>query len=134
MTQILPVVPVQDFRERIEVDATYATDEKLQKYLDAAARIVGHDLQDLEEDQPARRQDARAPARMLKDQDFSTSANVAEAIAQIAVKIWDLRPRGVQTLDMDGAPDPPAMPATAGLVRSVRGLLLPEMATGGLTV
>lgn len=114
----LPGVPVADFRERIEVDATYATDEKLQKYLDAAARIVGHELED--PDHP--------------DQDFSAAENVAEAIAQIAVKVWDLRPRGVQTLDMDGAPDPPAMPATAGLVRAVRGLLLPEMPTGGVTV
>jgi hypothetical protein len=110
----MPPGDVDDLRQRLEVDATYASDTLLGKYLQVASVIVANELD--------------------PEADHTADANVAEAVQQIAVKVWDLRPRGVQTLDMDGAPDPPAMPATAGLVRSVRGLLLPSMPDGGITV
>jgi hypothetical protein len=113
MTMILPPGDVDDLRQRIEVDPSTASDELLLRYLAQAARIVGNEL---------------PPGG-----DYSAEPTVAEALQQIAVKLWDLRPRGVQSLDMDGGAEPPAMPATAGLVRSVRGLLLPVMPDAGIT-
>jgi Phage gp6-like head-tail connector protein len=114
MGQTLPVVPVDDLRQRLELDPTYASDVLLGLYIAQAETVVGNELD---------------PAGS-----YELAENVREAIAQIAVKLWDMRPRGVQTLDMDGSAEAPALPATAGLVRSVRGLLLPSMEAGGITV
>lgn len=115
MGQTLPGVPVEDLRARLDLDPAYASDALLQTYIGIAERIVG--------------------AELAPEEDYRTHPNVAEAIAQIAVKVWDMRPRGVQPVDLDAAfADAPALPATRGLVLSVRGLLLPSMPTGGLTV
>ena len=115
MGQTLPSVPVEDLRERLDLDPAYASDALLQTYIAVAERIVGAELD--------------------PEGEYSLHVNVAEAIAQIAVKVWDMRPRGVQPVDMDAAfADAPALPATRGLVLSVRGLLLPSMPTGGLVV
>lgn len=111
---LLPAADVSELRARVDADPAWSTDAQLQAVLDAAQTIVAAELE--------------------TDTDYSGHANVAEAVYQVAVKVWDLRTRGVQTLNMDGGTDPPAMPATAGLVRSVRGLLLPSMAAGGITV
>ena len=113
MGQTLPQVPVDDLRARIDADPVLVSDAQLQVYIGIGERLAG--------------------AELAPDGDFTTHTNVAEAIAQLAVKVWDLRPRGVVDLDMAGDLSP-AMPATRGLVLSVRGLLLPSMATGGLTV
>lgn len=115
MGQTLPQVPVDDLRARLDVDPAYASDALLQTYIAVAERIVGAELD--------------------PEGDFLTHPNVLEAIAQIAVKVWDLRPRGILSADMDASMTvPSALPATRGLVLSVRGLLLPSMPTGGITV
>jgi hypothetical protein len=111
MTRIMPDVPLADLRQRLDLDATAATDEQLDAVLEAATVIVANEL---------------------PGGDFSTAENVREAVAQIAVKVWDLRPRGFVDPDGSGGYQP-VIPATAGLVRSVRGLLLPSMPAGGLT-
>ena len=113
MAQSLPVVPVEDLRARLDADPALYPDAMLQEYLDIAGVLVGNELD--------------------PDGDYILAANVAEAIAQLAVKVWDLRPKGVVDLDMAGDVGT-AMPATRGLVLSVRGLLLPSMPTGGVTV
>jgi hypothetical protein len=113
MPQQLPQVPVEDLRARVDVDPVYAPDELLHQYIVQAEAVVGAELD--------------------PDGDYLTAENVREAVAQVAVKLWDLRSRGLGG-DLDGDIQPAAMPATSGLVRSVRGLLLPSMPTGGLTV
>ena len=106
MGQTLPQVPVDDLRARLDVDPAYASDALLQTYIAVAERIVG--------------------AELVTEGDFLTLPNV---------KVWDLRPRGILSADMDASMTvPSALPATRGLVLSVRGLLLPSMPTGGITV
>lgn len=113
MSQTLPAVPVDDLRARLDADPVHVPDDLLLKYIQVAEVLVGAELD--------------------PDGDYSTALNVAEAIAQVAVKVWDLRPRGVIDLDMSGDLAP-SMPATRGLILSVRGLLLPSMPAGGVTV
>jgi hypothetical protein len=109
----LPDVDAATLRARLDADPSWVTDAQLDAALDVARELVGNEVG--------------------QDGDYSTSPAVREAIYQIAVKVYDLGTRGVQNVDLDGSPDPPAMPATAGLIRTVRGLLLPAMPTGGLT-
>lgn len=111
--QTLPVVPVEELRARLGNIAT-VTDETLQVILDEAARLVGSEL---------------------PEHDFSQEAVVADAIASIGVKLYDARSRGLVNVDADGTfLELPSASATAGLIRSVRGLLLPVMPTGGIVV
>lgn len=115
LAQTLPPVPVSELRSRLGLGLEDATDVQLQTVLDEAGRIVGHQLPE--------------------DCDFSAEPVVADAIASIAVDLWDARPRGLVDVDTDGTLiDMPGQSATAGLVKKVRGLLLPVMPTGGLTV
>lgn len=115
MAQTFPVVPVDELRDRLGLGPADATDEQLQTVLGEAQRLVGHQLPD--------------PG------DYSLEPVAADAIASIAVALWDARPRGLVDVDIDGAlVEVPAQSATAGLVKKVRGLLQPIMPTGGLTV
>lgn len=61
-------------------------------------------------------------------------ANIDEATFQLAVKIWDISNKGINSQDAAGdwLSVPPA--ATPGLVRSIFGVLGPAMATGGVSV
>ena len=114
MPQTLPTVPVDDLRARLDADPASVPDSLLLQYLTASEQLVGPELD--------------------PEGDYTAAMNVAEAIAQLAVKLWDMRSRGVGDADLGGDFPMAAMPATSGLVRSVRGLLLPSMPAGGLTV
>lgn len=109
--QILPVVPVDELRARL--GDIPASDETLELVIAEAERLVGHQL----------------PA-----EDFSAEPVVADAIASIGVKLWDARSRGMVTVDESGSFEVPSPSATAGLIRSVRGLLLPVLPTGGVVL
>lgn len=59
---------------------------------------------------------------------------VEEATVELAVKVYDIAPRGVATMDAAGDWVMPAPSATPGLIRSVFGVLGPALATGGISV
>ena len=114
MPQTLPSVPVDDVRARLDADPALVPDALLQSYITAAEQLVGPELD--------------------PETDYAAAGNVAEGIAQLAVKLYDMRARGVGDADLSGDFPAAQMPATSGLVRSVRGLLLPSMPAGGVTV
>lgn len=60
--------------------------------------------------------------------------NIDEATLQLAVKIWDISNRGINSQDAAGdwLSVPPA--ATPGLVRSIFGVLGPALHCGGVSV
>ena len=118
MVQILPTPTPTHLRERLGVDPLEHPDEELQAYLDGAAALVGAEL-DPDGDYTI---------------DAGAAANVSEAITQVACSVWDTRARGMVTVTPVGDFEMPAARATRGLILSVRGLLLPHMPTGGITV
>jgi len=57
--------------------------------------------------------------------------NYREGVYQLAVKVWDTGSRGLSGADVDGFMQAPTFQATAGMVRSVYGVIGPCMPTGG---
>jgi hypothetical protein len=99
-----------EVRRRLDVPAAAVSDEVLTHMLDVAARLVDPWL-------------VEDPTPYLP--------LVDEATVQLAVKVYDVSPRGVVDPLGDWAPAPGATP---GLVRSVFGVLGPALNTGGLSV
>lgn len=66
---------------------------------------------------------------------WGTQTLVDEAVLQLAVKVWEVQPRGGTALDLAGGFDTAYNPtATAGLVRSVWAYIQAAHPAGGLTV
>lgn len=102
-----------ELRRRLDVPVDLVSDELLQHYLTSAGLLIG----------PWLVADP-APYQRLVD----------EAMVELAVKLYDVAPRGVASMDAAGEWVMPSPSATPGLVRSVFGALGPALATGGVSV
>lgn len=109
-----PTPQADELRRRLDV-GTPIPDTALQLCLDVAQAWISPRLDDTKAD--------LGPAQ----------AAYLEGSYQLAVKVWDTGSRGMVTTDLTGDVDFTAV-ATAGMWRSVLGVLAPALKTGGVVV
>lgn len=101
---------VDDLRARLGVGADI-TDAQLGQALDVSVELV----------------DPWVPA------DQYATVLYGEAVLALAVKVWDVQPRGVGGFDASGEFIAPSPNASAGMIRAVWAYIQAMHPTGGLT-
>lgn len=111
---IWPTPDVDELRRRLDV-GTPIPDAALHHCLDVAQAWIEPRLND------------------LKAHNSVARAAYLEGSYQLAVKVWDTGSRGMVSTDLTGDVDFAAV-ATAGMWRSVLGVLAPALKTGGVVI
>lgn len=118
-----------ELRRRLDVPEDLVSDELLRHLLDVSAGLIQPWLSG-----PVPWLWLSAPVEPEESPDPALAPLIDEATVELAVKVYDVSPRGVATMDAGGEWILPSPSATPGLVRSVFGVLGPALATGGISV